>query len=188
MAGLGLFFASVLAFMNQKLKVEEDPRVEKIAGVLPGVNCGACGYANCHLYAEALIKGKAQPDQCRAGGEQVASAISEIIGVKVEKRTKEIALILREIYGGDKNIIELASLLHDIAILDGFTCHAKNGSMIVKKIFENELDKNILEKVCYCINHHSIITEKLRTTTSELICVYDADKIEKGIDIVMGSC
>ncbi|NQU95358.1 MAG: RnfABCDGE type electron transport complex subunit B [Candidatus Omnitrophica bacterium] len=93
MAGLGLFFASVLAFMNQKLKVEEDPRVEKIAGVLPGVNCGACAFTNCHLYAEALIKGKAQPDQCRAGGEQVASAISEILGVKVKKRIKEIATV-----------------------------------------------------------------------------------------------
>lgn len=94
------------------------------------------------------------------------------------KRTKEIALILREIYGGNENVISFAALLHDIAIKDGFANHAKNGSRIVKEMFKNEWNTKLLEKVCYCILHHSIATQKPEKITPDLICVYDADKID----------
>jgi len=93
MAGLGLFFALVLAFANQKLKVKEDPRVEKIFSVLPGVNCGACGYTSCHQYAEALAAGNIGPDQCRAGGESVTKKLCDILGVEAGESVKEIAVI-----------------------------------------------------------------------------------------------
>ena len=93
MAGLGLFFALVLAIANQKLKVEEDPRVENIFSALPGINCGACGYTSCHLYAEALAAGKVSPDQCRAGGESVTKKLCGILGVVREEKVKEIAVI-----------------------------------------------------------------------------------------------
>jgi electron transport complex protein RnfB len=93
MAGLGLFFASVLALANQRLKVEEDPRVEKIEGALPGINCGACGYTSCRLYAEALARGEAPPDRCRAGGTAVACELSRILGVEVGERVRAIAIV-----------------------------------------------------------------------------------------------
>lgn len=93
MAGLGLFFASVLALVNQKLKVKEDPRVEEIANTLPGVNCGACGFTNCHEYAEALVKNETQADLCRAGGEEVIKRLSAILGVEVTEKVKEIAIV-----------------------------------------------------------------------------------------------
>jgi len=93
MAGLGLFFASILAFVNKKLKVEEDPKIAEIAGALPGVNCGACGFTNCHQYAESLAKGEIEPDLCRAGGEEVIKALSSILGVEVEKKVKELAIV-----------------------------------------------------------------------------------------------
>ena len=57
MAGLGFFFASILAFVHQKLKVKENPVIEKLENALPQVNCGACGFASCHQYAEALAGG-----------------------------------------------------------------------------------------------------------------------------------
>jgi len=41
----GFSFAVLLAFLSKKLKVEEDPRVAKVLGVLPGLNCGACGFS-----------------------------------------------------------------------------------------------------------------------------------------------
>ena len=93
MAGLGLFFASVLAFVNQKLAVEDDPTVAKLVEALPGLNCSACGYTNCHQYAEALAKKETTPDLCKAGGEQIACMISGILGVEVEKRVKELAIV-----------------------------------------------------------------------------------------------
>ena len=94
MAGLGLFSASVLAFVNQKLKVEKDPKVERIEKALPGLNCGACRFTTCFRYAEMLAKGEAAPDLCKAGGETVIERLSEILDVKVEKKTKETAIIL----------------------------------------------------------------------------------------------
>jgi len=93
MAGLGLFFASVLAFVNKKLKVEEDPKLEQIIEALPGLNCGACGFTNCHQYAEILFEGKAKPDLCKLGGENTMCALSKILNVKVEKKAKEIAIV-----------------------------------------------------------------------------------------------
>jgi len=93
MAGLGLFFAVVLAIVNQKLKIKEDPLVEKLEGVLPRLNCGACGFANCHIYAEKLAKKEVSPNQCRAGGEEVTNKISEILGVSAERPEKKAGIV-----------------------------------------------------------------------------------------------
>lgn len=94
------------------------------------------------------------------------------------KRVRGIALILKEIYGGDEIIINFSSLLHDIAINEDFTSHAKKGSEIVKQIFRDEWDSSLLKKVCYCIEYHSITSPIPEEKNPELICVYDADKID----------
>ena len=57
MVGLGALFALILAIANQRLKVEEDPRVEELAGKLPGLNCGACGFPSCHEFAKTVVSG-----------------------------------------------------------------------------------------------------------------------------------
>jgi len=93
MAGLGLFFASVLALASQKLKVKEDPKVKEIESALPGLNCGACGFTSCHLYAEALAKNEKPPDECKAGGEEAACRLSGILGIEIGKKIKELAIV-----------------------------------------------------------------------------------------------
>ncbi|MFH1593455.1 MAG: RnfABCDGE type electron transport complex subunit B [Candidatus Omnitrophota bacterium] len=93
MAGLGFFFASILAIVNEKLKVKEDPRVEKLEAALPGVNCGACGFASCRQYAESLAKGESTPIQCKAGGSEVIGSLSGILGVGLETKAKEMAIV-----------------------------------------------------------------------------------------------
>ena len=93
MAGLGLFFASLLAFVNQKLAVKEDPKIGEIEEALPGVNCGACGFTSCRQYAEALAKGEAGLIECKAGGDDVSIRLAGILGVAFEKQTKQIALV-----------------------------------------------------------------------------------------------
>ena len=93
MAGLGIFFSVVLAVANKQLKVEEDPRVEKVEGMLPGLNCAACGYPNCRAAAEAIIRGEIPPASCPVGGEETASLIAEFLGLRQEKLTKRIAIV-----------------------------------------------------------------------------------------------
>lgn len=50
---IALFFGVLLAFASVVFKVETDEREEKIAEILPGANCGGCGYAGCSAFAKA---------------------------------------------------------------------------------------------------------------------------------------
>ncbi len=86
MVGLGAFFAVVLALANQKLKVEEDPRIEELTQKLPGLNCGACGFPSCREFAKALLEKKeaAIKTTCRVAGPDVIEFISKIAPVEKE--------------------------------------------------------------------------------------------------------
>ncbi len=77
--GLGLAIAS------RKLKVEKDETVEALDGVLPGLNCGSCGYPGCSGYAEALASGEDQDlTKCKPGGAETLEGIGKVLGVSVE--------------------------------------------------------------------------------------------------------
>ncbi len=81
MGGLGLLFAGALAAADRKLRVEEDPKIEKINEVLPNANCGACGNAGCYDFAVKVVEGKAAPNGCPVGGKDVVDDISLILGI-----------------------------------------------------------------------------------------------------------
>lgn len=91
MAALGFLFSFGLVFAYKKLKVEEDPRIEKIEEILPQANCGACGYAGCRAFAEAVAKGDVTPNSCPIGGEDVVNQIAETLGVEAGEVIKKIA-------------------------------------------------------------------------------------------------
>lgn len=81
LAALGLIFGLVLGLASKKLKVEVDPTVEKLIEVLPGANCGACGYPGCSGLAEAIAAGKANIDSCIPGGKETADNVADIMGM-----------------------------------------------------------------------------------------------------------
>ena len=56
--GTGLFIGVFLGLAGKKFAVEVDEREEAILGVLPGNNCGGCGYAGCSGLAAAIAKRK----------------------------------------------------------------------------------------------------------------------------------
>lgn len=80
LGGIGLIMGLFLAFASKKFEVEIDPNVEKILEVLPGINCGACGYPGCGGYAEAVALEGADPTLCAPGGSKVANDIAAIMG------------------------------------------------------------------------------------------------------------
>ena len=53
---LGGILAIILYFVAQRFKVEEDPRIDEVEKMLPGANCGGCGFAGCRSMSEALVK------------------------------------------------------------------------------------------------------------------------------------
>lgn len=82
---LAIVMAVVLGWAKQAFHVEIDPRVEKIDEALPGVNCGACGYAGCMEYAEAVAAGEAPVTLCTVGGAEVVEEVAAIMGVEAGK-------------------------------------------------------------------------------------------------------
>ena len=78
--GTGLFIGIFLGLADKKLTVKVDEKEEAILGVLPGNNCGGCGYPGCSGLAAAIAKGEAPVDQCPVGGAPVAAKIGAIMG------------------------------------------------------------------------------------------------------------
>ena len=77
---LGVGFGAGLALASRRFHVDTDPRVDEIIEALPGANCGACGYAGCAAFAEAVVKGEALADACVVGGVPCAKAVAAIMG------------------------------------------------------------------------------------------------------------
>lgn len=93
LGGIGLILGLGLAVAGQKLTVHIDPKQEELLKTLPGANCGACGFAGCIGYAEALAQGTAEVNKCSVGGFNTAKAIGHILGVDVDERASEVATI-----------------------------------------------------------------------------------------------
>ncbi|MCD6304316.1 MAG: RnfABCDGE type electron transport complex subunit B, partial [Planctomycetes bacterium] len=85
MLAMSVVMAYVLGWANRVFHVEVDPRVERVMEVLPGANCGGCGFVGCAEYAEAVVAGSAPPDRCTVGGPACAEAVAAILGVELEE-------------------------------------------------------------------------------------------------------
>ncbi len=81
---LAIAMSFVLGWANQAFHVEVDPKIVKVNDVLPGANCGGCGYVGCNDYAEAVVLTGESVTKCPVGGSSCASSIADILGVEVE--------------------------------------------------------------------------------------------------------
>lgn len=92
--GMGLLFGALLTIASKKFYVKVDERVPKITDVLPGANCGGCGYAGCSAYAEAIVRGEAKTNCCPSGGTAVATKIAEIMGTDALEVVPKVARVM----------------------------------------------------------------------------------------------
>ena len=83
LAVVGFVLGLLLGVAGNIFAVKKDVRVEQIVSVLPGANCGGCGFAGCQNYADAVVKGQADPGRCSVGGAEVAKQVAAIMGVEV---------------------------------------------------------------------------------------------------------
>lgn len=91
----GFSFSILLAFLSKKLKVKENPRVEKVLDTLPGLNCGACGFSGCKPFAEAVIEKNEIFSGCLPGGSNVNEKIAEILGAAKRPVTHKQVVVCR---------------------------------------------------------------------------------------------
>ena len=94
MGGLAIVFAMGLGMASRAFYVYVDPRSKQVEELLPGVNCGGCGYAGCADCAVAIVEGGAPVTVCVACPEEVQQEIAKITGKTLEEQEKLVAWIM----------------------------------------------------------------------------------------------
>ena len=84
LTALGLSLGLLLAFAARYLQVESSPIVDELESLMPGSQCGQCGYPGCRPAAEALASGDAAVTLCPPGGSSLAEQFANILGVEVD--------------------------------------------------------------------------------------------------------
>lgn len=92
-AVVGILIGIILGIASIKLHVDVDEKEAAVLEVLPGNNCGGCGFPGCSGLAAAIAKGEAPVNQCPVGGASVAAAIGEIMGVDAGAADKQVAYV-----------------------------------------------------------------------------------------------
>ncbi|MCQ2158430.1 MAG: Fe-S cluster domain-containing protein [Bacteroidales bacterium] len=94
LAGLGLLLSLALFWIARKFKVEEDPRIDEIEKVMPGANCGGCGFAGCRAFADAAVKApNLDNNYCPVGGNDVMKKVAAILGYEVKEKAPMVAVV-----------------------------------------------------------------------------------------------
>src|SRR5210317_850710 len=91
LATLCFIFATLLVLAHRVLYVEEDPRIEAVNEMLPGTNCGACGFAGCTGLSEAIVKGEALPGKCTVMSEDEREEVALFLGVDAGAEERVVA-------------------------------------------------------------------------------------------------
>lgn len=91
---LGILAAVILYFVSKKFHVYEDPRIDEVEAMLPGANCGGCGYAGCRSFAEAMVKSdNIESLSCPVGGSEIMQAIASHLGKSAPVKEAQVAVV-----------------------------------------------------------------------------------------------
>lgn len=93
LAGVGAVSAGILSVASRVFAVEEDPRITAVLEMLPGANCGGCGYPGCAGLANAIIAGKAEPSKCAPASAEAVANICAFLGMEASSKTRMIARV-----------------------------------------------------------------------------------------------
>lgn len=100
LTALGLGLGMGLGFASKKLKVETNPIVDEIVEMLPGTQCGQCGFPGCNQAAEAIAGGNAPVTVCPPGGKSLVEELASKLGIDVDlsklKDDEPIVAFVRE--------------------------------------------------------------------------------------------
>ena len=78
---IGLVFGFVLASADKKFAMEENPLIGEVKEALPQGQCGACGFAGCAKYAEAVVLDPDVPPNLCVPGKAAVAAVVEGGGI-----------------------------------------------------------------------------------------------------------
>lgn len=91
---IGAAGALLLYVVSKKFEVYEDPRIAQVQEVLPGANCGGCGYPGCSGFAGACVKADSLDGLlCPVGGAPVMSKVAAILGKEAKAAEPMVAVV-----------------------------------------------------------------------------------------------
>ena len=97
LGAIGLIAAIVLFAASKKFAVYEDPRIAQVSELLPGANCGGCGFAGCGGMADALVKGadagSIEGLNCPVGGADVMGKVADLLGMAIANGEPKVAVV-----------------------------------------------------------------------------------------------
>ena len=94
---IALVAAVILYVCSKKFAVKEDPRIAQVTEVLPGANCGGCGFPGCSGMADALVKGadagSLEGLNCPVGGAEVMGKVADLLGMAIANSDPMVAVV-----------------------------------------------------------------------------------------------
>lgn len=97
LGAIALAAAVILFLVGKKFVVHEDPRLETVTNMLPGANCGGCGFPGCSGMASALVTGcdagSVSNLYCPVGGDTVMCQITDFLGLASTTNIPQVATV-----------------------------------------------------------------------------------------------
>ena len=98
---LSALLGTLLGWAARRFHVEGDPVTERVNALLPQTQCGQCSFPGCRPYAQAMVRGEADINQCPPGGAATIRALADLLGREAkplntahgEEKPKQLALI-----------------------------------------------------------------------------------------------
>ena len=84
LTGMGMGLGYLLGAAARRFKVEENPLIDEVEALMPGSQCGQCGYPGCRPAAEALVAGDAPPTLCPPGGRGLAEQLANMLSIEFD--------------------------------------------------------------------------------------------------------
>ena len=94
LGGLGAALSLILLVAARKFAVYEDPLIAAVEDALPNANCGACGQAGCHAFAENLVKSRDPAMFCPPGGTETAQKVATLLGMEASDQVAPVAVVM----------------------------------------------------------------------------------------------
>lgn len=95
---LGLVLGLSLGVAGKYLKVESDPLIEKVEALMPGSQCGQCGFPGCKPAAEALVAGTAPVTLCPPGGTALVEQLAKLLSIEVDlSQSKDLEMLVAKV-------------------------------------------------------------------------------------------
>lgn len=90
--------------LSRQLKIQDDTAIGQVNALLPQTQCGQCGFNGCRPYAEAIVEGRADINQCPPGGDEGIAGLAAFLGVEPKPlntafgihKPKQVAFIVEQ--------------------------------------------------------------------------------------------